>query len=504
MDLPRFFTLLPIVSFMVLKQTWFSREGLPSVVLMASAGGLGWGIRGQYGHETGAMIAGVLMGWVVALFYLRLADSLYAFRVVSMLALGVSIGGSMTYGQTIGLTQNGELIGHWDALAWGMVGLAIKGGLWFGFAGLFLAIGLSATAPRPGQIILLFVVGLIAFPAGLWLLNSPFDRSGAPLPWLYFSESPAWYPSKAQFNARPECWGGLLVSLVAMTSYAARLMRNKLAWRLTGWGLLAGALGFPGGQCIQAYHAWNATAFVESPWWTWFQHVNWWNMMEISFGTIAGGVLGLGLWLHRHRVLSEVELRALGQDQAQKKTENLHQPDCSMPMPLEVLLIAGHIAMLLGSGFANQPALDWYQEYGLVLAFLPVLGVASGRIWPYWFPTCIVLLPIVGKTIRHVAYEQTFLSVWQAWCMAAVVMLAMAALSIFAQRSIDEKNNTLRLSAISLGVTTMVYLVVNFAVFNFAWPWEVWTSRTPSAIVMFAQGSLLFLGAALGWRIWRR
>ena len=30
--------------------------------LAAAAGGLGWGIRGQYGHETGAMIAGVLVG----------------------------------------------------------------------------------------------------------------------------------------------------------------------------------------------------------------------------------------------------------------------------------------------------------------------------------------------------------------------------------------------------------------------------------------------------------
>ena len=31
-----------------------------TLVLTAAAGGMGWGIRGQYGHETGAMIAGVL------------------------------------------------------------------------------------------------------------------------------------------------------------------------------------------------------------------------------------------------------------------------------------------------------------------------------------------------------------------------------------------------------------------------------------------------------------
>ena len=31
----------------------------------ALAGGMGWGIRGQYGHETGAMIAGVLVSLTV-------------------------------------------------------------------------------------------------------------------------------------------------------------------------------------------------------------------------------------------------------------------------------------------------------------------------------------------------------------------------------------------------------------------------------------------------------
>lgn len=33
----------------------------PAVLFPALAGGMGWGIRGQYGHETGAMIAGLLV-----------------------------------------------------------------------------------------------------------------------------------------------------------------------------------------------------------------------------------------------------------------------------------------------------------------------------------------------------------------------------------------------------------------------------------------------------------
>jgi len=30
------------------------------MLFTALAGGMGWGIRGQYGHETGAMLAGFI------------------------------------------------------------------------------------------------------------------------------------------------------------------------------------------------------------------------------------------------------------------------------------------------------------------------------------------------------------------------------------------------------------------------------------------------------------
>src|SRR5688572_16755082 len=79
---------------------------LRAVALGAMAGGMGWGIRGQYGHETGAMIAGVLIGFVVVLLFIPRATSLRGARAVAMTALGISFGGSMTYGQTVGLTHD--------------------------------------------------------------------------------------------------------------------------------------------------------------------------------------------------------------------------------------------------------------------------------------------------------------------------------------------------------------------------------------------------------------
>ena len=95
------------------------------VVFAAMAGGMGWGIRGQYGHETGAMIAGLLVSLTLVLLLCPPRPSLPVARAVALGTVAMGFGGSMTYGQTVGLTHDAELIGNWAALRWGMLGLAI-------------------------------------------------------------------------------------------------------------------------------------------------------------------------------------------------------------------------------------------------------------------------------------------------------------------------------------------------------------------------------------------
>ena len=112
-----------------------------AVLFPALAGAMGWGIRGQYGHETGAMIAGVLIGLTLLLLFGRGAKVEEGARAAALGAVALGIGGSMTYGQTIGLTQDRVLVGNWEAWRWGMLGLAIKGAIWSGFAGLFFGLG---------------------------------------------------------------------------------------------------------------------------------------------------------------------------------------------------------------------------------------------------------------------------------------------------------------------------------------------------------------------------
>ncbi len=99
------------------------------ILLAALAGGMGWGIRGQYGHETGAMIAGLLVSLVLVFLLCPSAGLLPAARAVAFGTIAIGIGGSMTYGQTVGLTQNAAVIGNWEAWGWGMLGLAITGAI---------------------------------------------------------------------------------------------------------------------------------------------------------------------------------------------------------------------------------------------------------------------------------------------------------------------------------------------------------------------------------------
>ncbi|MEE3052408.1 MAG: hypothetical protein VYB34_01605, partial [Planctomycetota bacterium] len=179
----------------------------------AMAGGMGWGIRGQYGHETGAMIAGVLVSLVLVFLFCPGNSSIRVIRAAALGTIAMGFGGSMTYGQTVGLTHDTPLVGNWEALRWGLLGLAIKGGVWIGFAGFFLGLGLGGKRYRTRELLLLVVGMLAAFEVGCWLLNSPHDPENKRLPLLYFSDHWHWEPG-VELKHRLEVWGGLWCALV--------------------------------------------------------------------------------------------------------------------------------------------------------------------------------------------------------------------------------------------------------------------------------------------------
>lgn len=450
-----------------------------ALLLGALAGGMGWGIRGQYGHETGAMIAGVLIGFVVIVLFCREWKSLDAARVVALVAIGISFGGSMTYGQTVGLTHDREILGNWPALRWGMLGLFIKGGVWFGFAGAFLGMGLGRQRYRARETFLIFA-GLVAlFFLGVYLINQPFDPAQRKLPSIYFSDDWHWEPEKPDLKPRFECWGGLLTALLGLGIYFALIKRDRLARNLTVCGFLAGAVGFPIGQSVQAFHAWNPDAFDMAWFASIYPHMNWWNLMEIVFGAVAGCGLLFGVWLHRDAI-------AVGGS----------DPEVSIAPRFDFVLVVVHAIALVASGLLSLGSFDAVTDLGLTMGILPAVGVLCGRWWPYVLAFPLVALPIAGKTLRHMAYRNEHLDVLTGWVLLVVLPLSvLAGLALLFESRGRRGETGGAFGARGLVIATWFYFAINFVFFEFPWPWSAMTSRSPSAWILFVCALGLTFGA---------
>lgn len=436
------------------------------VVFAAMAGGMAWGIRGQYGHETGAMIAGLLVGFTLVFLLAPKLPLLHAARAAALCTIAMGFGGSMTYGQTVGLTHDQPLDGNWEALRWGLLGLAIKGGIWISFAGAFLGMALSGVRYRPIHytVIMLGMVGF--YFLGGYLLNSPYDPSQKVLPYLYFSDDWYWEPG-SDLTPRPECWGGMLLALAALFVYVTWFRGDTLASLMTLWGYLGGAVGFPAGQCLQAYHAWNRDWFAQG----WLAeidpYINWWNMMETTFGTIMGATLGLGLWLNRSRIATTAESATV-----------------YLTPTIEALLLLVHLAFLIPVEFMSIGFVDAIYDTGLIMGVIPVIMVAGGRYSPFLTVFPVTLIPIGGKTIRQLVYEEAVAAPLLGWMIYLIIPLILCiGLAIWFANQSKSNAGTGRFLMIGLMFNTWLYFLLNWCFFRFPWVWAEWTTRTPNGLI---------------------
>jgi len=481
------------------------------VLFAAMAGGMGWGIRGQYGHEVGAMIPGVLVSLTVCFILCRKMPVDQLVRAVALGTVGMGIGGSMSYGETVGLTHDTPLHGNWDALRWGMLGLAIKGGIWISFFGMFLGMGLSGCRYSARNMIALMLAALGAYFIGINTINYPFNpfevdaefthgmgkdlvnlnrTPGATermLPYLYFSDHWDWEPSET-IRPRWENWGGLLLALVTIFIYVGWWAKDKLSRNMAAWGFLAGGIGFPAGQSIQAYKQWNADAFTEGIW----PHLsmNWWNTMETTFGTVMGAIVGFGIWMNRKKIGALL---------------NPNIPRSPIPITVEAVFIAIHIFCLAYFEFYFVAHTDHYNdvlyESGLVMAFIPVVLIVSGRFSSYLIMFPVVLQSIAGKTVRDKVYQEVhhddgtreriyneaaqinlpFLSEpmhlpfsvgWLIYFIAPMSVALIAAWFFFKKHK--TQSTDWGFTGTALLIMGWMFFYLNFAFFGYPWPWEGW------------------------------
>lgn len=299
------------------------RKTIHLLLLAALAMSVGWGWRGDYGHEAGAMVPGALLGLAICLAagredWLRRASLLAALG-----ALGWAFGGQMSYGIVIGYTASSSFADVW----YGYAGLFVIGALWGGIGAGMLAFGITearSTLERlAGPVVAFYLVLLTANHSGLtdWLSNrwSLYDTD-----WVAATLAlvVAAIYALARPQARAACvllgvlaagwWMGLLVLTILLhlrmtpprsdnwagcvglwIAFAVYLYRTnrRVALRLSLIGLLAGGIGFAVADWVNMLGRakWGFIGSSET-----LRALDSWKWMEQLFGFIMGGGVAWG------------------------------------------------------------------------------------------------------------------------------------------------------------------------------------------------------------------
>ncbi len=296
---------------------------------MPTLGGLamsvGWGYRGEYGHEAGAMIPGALVALGIVLTSNR-ADWWSRAAVLGALgAIGWAFGGQMSYGRVIGYTAH-------DTFAdvfYGFASLFLIGGLWGGIGMGILALGFTKSLKELSEYVIPAVLYLIvwwglklsgvagelytryslndtdwgaasiAVIVALCCATLPRTRRASVLVgclglgwWAGFSILVLGLGLRMT-PPRGDNWAGCVGIFSVVMAYHL-LSKNRVGIRLAHRGFLAGGLGFAIGDFVQMLGRaqWGPIGRL-----TELQGLDYWKWMEQLFGLIMG--IGVGLALIR-------------------------------------------------------------------------------------------------------------------------------------------------------------------------------------------------------------
>ena len=313
-----------------------SGAGVALVAMGAVAMSYGWGFRGDYGHEFGAMIPGALLAMGAMVMSGNAAwHGRYAL-LGALGALGWAWGGSQSYGMITSYTVSYS----YPDVVYGYSALFTVGMLWGGIGGAILSLGLTKSLQDLRNAVLPVAVmgGLFAgvwalgwlvpeFRIGQetiavkylddidWLAATP-ALSGGVVCWLIFPKSrhasglivclaAAWWigylvliklfalemtptpPGKI----RSENWSGVIALFIVWVIYMLH-QKNRAGLMLTLYGAMAGGLGFFLGDFINKPDKVHWEPFWQHECLRGFDH---WKWTEQSFGLIMGLGVSLGL-----------------------------------------------------------------------------------------------------------------------------------------------------------------------------------------------------------------
>lgn len=245
-----------------------------------------WGMRGTtIGGEKGAMLPGAIIGLLIAYFSKILIAQEHFYIFAALGAVSMYIGGSMTYGETLGLSMNKKPA---ENMKKGLVALFIKGFLWFGLFGAIFTTGINAVCYTYSllELMLIFIITPGAAVGGYFLFNKPLKPKENRFPKLYFSKT------------RQESWGALLGAFLVLTVFAI-IKLNAMTLIFSFSCAVFGGVGWILGQLMQIYsihYAGNSHSKLLGL----FSHKNGidsWKIMECVLGAFGGLGAAIGFLL---------------------------------------------------------------------------------------------------------------------------------------------------------------------------------------------------------------
>jgi hypothetical protein len=308
-------------------ETYKSDKALIGIVLSGLAMSVGWGFRGDYGHEAGAMVPGALLGLAICLASGR-PDWWRRSTIMAFCgAVGWAFGGQMSYGKITGYTASSSF----PDVAYGYGCLFLIGALWAGIGSAILA--LSITQSRS------YLERFAGPLAALWLVWFAMDLSGL-TGWLverWYLNDTDWFAALSALlvagvyaaivpRSRPACffivllaggwwagyviltgllrlhmtpprsdnWAGCVGLFTAILFYLIH-KKNRAALQITLFGFLAGGVGFAVGDFFNMLGRaqWGPIGRFEA-----LHGLDYWKWMEQLFGLIMG--IGVGMAFLRH------------------------------------------------------------------------------------------------------------------------------------------------------------------------------------------------------------
>lgn len=233
-----------------------------NILLGGLALSIGWGIRGNFGHEYGAAFAGCLAALVVPLVSGRADWQQRVLYFGFFGAIGWGFGATVSYMQVIAYTQSGHSLTQW----YGYIALFYIGFLWAGIGGAGTALAAVADRERLERLFtpILFLFGMWflqdwfedplahALQSGIDTLDHTASRHKSPLYWFdadYLAASTALLAmgiyDLVEQKGKNSFWLPIFGIGGALAGWLLQFLLHGLGWDLPLASLLTYSLGDP-------------------------------------------------------------------------------------------------------------------------------------------------------------------------------------------------------------------------------------------------------------------